>query len=58
MNYYGYEFIRETDLQHYGLKGMHWGTRHWQNYDATNNFNEAGFDALQQERRLLDPGAI
>lgn len=42
MNYYGYEFVRESDLQHYGLKGMHWGTRHWQNYDATNTFNEAG----------------
>lgn len=42
MNYYGYEFVRESDLQHYGLKGMHWGTRHWQNYDSTNSFNEAG----------------
>ena len=40
MNYYGYEFIRETDLRHYGLKGMHWGTRRWQNPDGT--FNSAG----------------
>lgn len=42
MNYYGYELIRESDLQHYGLKGMRWGIRRWQNYDATNSFNEAG----------------
>lgn len=42
MEIYGYQFIREEDLMHYGLKGMHWGTRRWQNYDATNSFNEAG----------------
>ena len=40
MDYYGYVFIRESDLKHYGLKGMHWGTRRWQNADGT--FNAAG----------------
>ena len=44
MNLYGYEFVREDELKHYGLKGMHWGTRRWQNYDATNTFNEAGIE--------------
>lgn len=33
--YYG-----TPELYHYGTKGMHWGTRHWQNDDGT--FNEAG----------------
>lgn len=28
------------ELYHSGTKGMHWGTRHWQNPDGT--FNEAG----------------
>lgn len=44
MELYGYHFIRESEdeLSHYGLKGMKWGTRHWQNYDATNTFNAAG----------------
>lgn len=28
------------ELYHFGTKGMHWGTRHWQNPDGT--FNEAG----------------
>lgn len=40
MDYYGYTFLRESDLKHYGLKGMHWGTRRWQNADGT--FNAAG----------------
>lgn len=41
MELYGYEFIRESDLAHYGLKGMHWGTRRWQDYSG--KFNEAGY---------------
>ena len=41
MEMYGYQFVREEDLKHYGLKGMHWGTRRWQNEDGT--FNEAGY---------------
>ncbi|MGJ1042743.1 hypothetical protein ACR77V_12965, partial [Staphylococcus epidermidis] len=40
MNMYGYKFYTEQDLLHYGLKGMHWGTRRWQNEDGT--FNSAG----------------
>lgn len=40
MNMYGYEFYTEQDLLHYGVKGMHWGTRRWQNEDGT--FNSAG----------------
>ena len=40
MKMYGYSFQREEDLMHYGLKGMHWGTRRWQNEDGT--FNAAG----------------
>ena len=30
----------DSYLQHWGLKGMHWGHRRWQNEDGT--FNEAG----------------
>lgn len=41
---YGYSFIREEELKHYGLEGMHWGIRRWQNYDATNSFNAAGIE--------------
>lgn len=33
-------YYRANELYHYGLKGMKWGTRHWQNEDGT--FNEAG----------------
>ena len=40
MNYYGYILTSESDLSHYGLKGMHWGVRRWQNVDGT--FNAAG----------------
>lgn len=40
MNMYGYEIVRESDLAHYGLKGMKWGTRRWQNEDGS--FNSAG----------------
>lgn len=41
MELYSYQFVRESDLFHYGTKGMHWGTRHWQNEDGT--FNDAGY---------------
>lgn len=40
MEMYGYSFQREEDLMHYGLKGMKWGVRRWQNSDGS--FNEAG----------------
>lgn len=35
MNYYGYEFIRESDLAHHGIKGQKWGQRRFQNEDGT-----------------------
>ena len=30
MNLYGYEFQRESDLMHYGIPGMRWGVRRYQ----------------------------
>lgn len=27
--------VRETELRHYGVKGMKWGVRRYQNYDGT-----------------------
>lgn len=41
MKYYGCSFVLESDVAHYGLKGMHWGTRRWQDYSG--KFNEAGY---------------
>ena len=35
MNLYGYEFVRESDLIHYGVQGMKWGIRRYQNADGT-----------------------
>lgn len=35
MTYYGYEFIRESDLAHHGIKGQKWGVRRFQNEDGT-----------------------
>ena len=32
---YGYEFIRESDLTHHGIKGQKWGQRRFQNDDGT-----------------------
>lgn len=35
LNYYGYEFIRESDLTHHGILGQKWGVRRFQNKDGT-----------------------
>ena len=35
LNYYGYDFIRESDLTHHGIKGQKWGQRRFQNEDGT-----------------------
>lgn len=35
MEMYGYEFIRESDLTHHGIKGQKWGQRRFQNEDGT-----------------------
>lgn len=35
MNLYGYEFERESDLTHHGIKGQKWGIRRFQNEDGS-----------------------
>lgn len=42
MNYYVYnwQFVSESKLQHWGVKGMKWGVRRYQNYDGS--YTKAG----------------
>ena len=35
MIYYGYDFIRESDITHHGILGQKWGVRRFQNKDGT-----------------------
>lgn len=35
MEMYGYSFMRESDIQHHGIKGQKWGIRRFQNEDGT-----------------------
>lgn len=40
MNYYGYEVVREVDLYHYGVPGMKWGIRRFE--DASGGLTRRG----------------
>ena len=52
MNLYGYEFQRESDLMHYGVMGMKWGIRRYQNPDGT--LTAEGQNKLKKDLSILD----
>lgn len=52
MNLYGYEFQRDSDLAHYGVIGMKWGVRRYQNADGT--LTAEGKKHAQQIRDVYD----
>lgn len=53
MTYYGYEFVRESDLTHHGILGQKWGIRRFQNLDGT--LTRAGRARKQsQDDRSMD----
>lgn len=51
MELYGYEFIRESDLTHHGIKGQKWGVRRFQNEDGSlTNAGRSRYDIRADKR--------
>lgn len=46
MNLYGYEFLRDSDLIHYGVKGMKWGIINEEDGEQVQNVLHNVFDQL------------
>ena len=59
MEMYGYEFVRESDLAHHGIKGQKWGQRRFQNEDGSwtaagkERYGEGGGEKLSRKERRL-----
>lgn len=59
MEMYGYEFIRESDLAHHGIKGQKWGVRRFQNDDgsltnAGRSRYHVGKELSREKRQIQD----